>query len=177
LRIGGFATGIRVSLLPILAELAERHPAVDVVISEYEPIEALHCLPTTTSTGPDLRLQPGSRGAGARALEKRCRCGRSRGGLGVRGGRTGRPADVATYADRKWWIVNSRNTADEEAVRTLAALAGFTPRSRIRSTSLELVEDLVVAGTASGSCRSDDPPAWRQGRAVDDPEVILPPTR
>lgn len=33
LRVGGFATGIRVSLLPILAELADRHPAIDVVIS------------------------------------------------------------------------------------------------------------------------------------------------
>ena len=28
LRVGGFATGIRVSLLPILADLARRHPAV-----------------------------------------------------------------------------------------------------------------------------------------------------
>src|SRR6478736_8982374 len=40
LRVGGFATGVRVSLLPILTELSARHPAVDVVISEYEPIEA-----------------------------------------------------------------------------------------------------------------------------------------
>src|SRR6185437_12294597 len=38
-RVGGFATGIRVSLLPMLAEIAERYPAVDLVISEYEPIE------------------------------------------------------------------------------------------------------------------------------------------
>src|SRR5882757_1620237 len=44
LRIGGFATGIRVSLLPILAELAERLPAVEVLISEYEPIEAFALL-------------------------------------------------------------------------------------------------------------------------------------
>jgi DNA-binding transcriptional LysR family regulator len=44
LRVGGFATGIRVSLLPILAELASTHPQVDVVISEYEPIEAFRLL-------------------------------------------------------------------------------------------------------------------------------------
>src|SRR6202163_3880463 len=44
LRIGGFATGIRISLLPVMAELATTHPQVDVVISEYEPIEAFRLL-------------------------------------------------------------------------------------------------------------------------------------
>src|SRR6476469_181256 len=44
LRVGGFATGVRVSLLPILTELSARHPAVNVVISEYEPIEAFRQL-------------------------------------------------------------------------------------------------------------------------------------
>src|SRR3954449_2419054 len=31
-RVGGFATGIRVSLLPIVADLAEKYPKVDFVI-------------------------------------------------------------------------------------------------------------------------------------------------
>lgn len=44
LRVGGFATGIRVSLLPILAELADTHPGVEVLISEYEPVEAFGLL-------------------------------------------------------------------------------------------------------------------------------------
>src|SRR5690242_7286225 len=44
LRVGGFATGIRVSLLPILAELADTHPGVEVVVSEYEPVEAFGLL-------------------------------------------------------------------------------------------------------------------------------------
>src|SRR5882757_11261159 len=35
-RVGGFATGIRVSLLPILHDLSAAHPQVDVMVSEYE---------------------------------------------------------------------------------------------------------------------------------------------
>ena len=50
-RVGGFATGIRVSLLPIVADLAERYPKVELVISEYEPIEAFALL-----TDDDLDL-------------------------------------------------------------------------------------------------------------------------
>ena len=50
-RVGGFATGIRVSLLPIVADLAERYPKVELVISEYEPIEAFALL-----TNDDLDL-------------------------------------------------------------------------------------------------------------------------
>jgi DNA-binding transcriptional LysR family regulator len=45
-------------------------------------------------------------------------------GLGVPADTPDGPAD---YADRTW-IVNSRNTADEDAVRTLASLAGSAPR-------------------------------------------------
>src|SRR5215218_5310491 len=39
-RVGGFATGIRVSLLPIVRELTVTHPSVEVAVSEYEPLEA-----------------------------------------------------------------------------------------------------------------------------------------
>jgi DNA-binding transcriptional LysR family regulator len=42
--------------------------------------------------------------------------------------------------------VNSRHTADEDALRTLASLAGFTPRVSHRIDSLDLVAELVVAG-------------------------------
>jgi DNA-binding transcriptional LysR family regulator len=70
-----------------------------------------------------------------------------------------RSPDVSAYADRTW-IVNSRNTADEDAVRTSGALAGFGPRIAHQIDSLELVEDLIVAeygvgllpvGTPTGS--------------------------
>src|SRR3954463_1211676 len=59
-RVGGFATGIRVSLLPIVRELASTHPRIDLAISECEPIEAFALLVdedldlaiTTTTTLP-----------------------------------------------------------------------------------------------------------------------------
>ncbi|GAA1619555.1 hypothetical protein GCM10009789_86590 [Kribbella sancticallisti] len=64
-----------------------------------------------------------------------------------RSGRTtGTSADVlGAFADRDW-IVNSRNTGDEQVVRTLAALAGFEPRITQRADSLSLVQDMILAG-------------------------------
>ena len=70
-------------------------------------------------------------------------------GLGVPADTPDGPVDIGDYAD--WaWIVNSRNTADETAVRTLASLAGFTPRIAHEIDSLELVEDLIIAGYGVG---------------------------
>ena len=46
--------------------------------------------------------------------------------------------------------MTSRNTADEDAVRTLASLAGFVPRIAHEIDSLELVEDLILAGYGVG---------------------------
>src|ERR671937_2967130 len=43
-RVGGFATGIRLSLLPIVTDLAQRYPKVEFVVSEYEPLEAFALL-------------------------------------------------------------------------------------------------------------------------------------
>ena len=80
-------------------------------------------------------------------------------GLGVPADRptyAARPTDLAAFADRDW-IVNSRNTADEEVVRTLASMAGFTPRIAHRIDSLELVEDLIVAGPGRRAAARDDP--------------------
>ncbi len=147
-RVGGFATGIRISLLPIVAELAQRYPEVDFVISEYEPIEAFALLTNDDldlALTYDYNLAPASPGA---VLETMPLWSVSW-GLGVPADTADGPADVATYAD--WtWIVNSRNTADEDAVRTLAAMAGFTPRIAHQIDSLELVEDLIAAGYGVG---------------------------
>src|SRR6188768_2049770 len=44
IRVAGFATAIRRSLLPVVDELAESHPGVEVLISEYEPLEAFDLL-------------------------------------------------------------------------------------------------------------------------------------
>lgn len=124
LRVGGFATAIRVSLLPVLAELAVSHPRVDVIISEYEPIEAIRLLADDAldlALTYDYNLAPAS----ADAVLETVALWSTPWGLAV-------PADapdtknLGAYAHHSW-IVNSRNSADEEAVRTLGALAGFTP--------------------------------------------------
>lgn len=143
LRVGGFATGIRVSLLPILAGLADRHPGIDVVISEYEPLEAFRLLTDDDldlALTYDYNLAPAAPGPVLTSLPLWA----TSWGLGVRRDAPDGPADLADYAAHTW-IVNSRNTADEDAVRTLAALAGFTPRIAHEIDSLELVEDLIVA--------------------------------
>ena len=52
LRVAGFATSDPRTLLPVVTELAVSHPAVEVMIYEYEPAEALACSPPTTSIWP-----------------------------------------------------------------------------------------------------------------------------
>ncbi|MBV9920359.1 MAG: LysR family transcriptional regulator, partial [Pseudonocardia sp.] len=84
-------------------------------------------------------------------------------GLAVPAGEPGDddPSAVAVFAryrDRDW-IVNSRNTADEEVVRTLASMAGFAPRVVHRADSLDLVDDLIVAGLGVGLLPADRPTA------------------
>ena len=60
------------------------------------------------------------------------------------------------FADADW-IVNSRNIADEHVVRPLASLAGFEPRIAHRADSLELVQDLIVAGLGVGLLPAEMP--------------------
>lgn len=148
LRIGGFATGIRVSLLPILADLALSHPAVEVVISEYEPTEAFALLADDDldlALTYDYNLAPASPGVALETVP----LWSSPWGLGVPTGEPDGPVDVSDYAERPW-IVNSRNTADEDAVRTLGALNGFTPRIAHQIDSLGLIEELIAAGYGVG---------------------------
>jgi DNA-binding transcriptional LysR family regulator len=83
------------------------------------------------------------------------------------------PDVLRRYADAGW-IVNSRDTADETAVRAIAALAGFVPRVTHRADSLELVQDLILAGLGVGLLSADE--ALRPGvRTIElrDPEVEL----
>src|SRR6185503_4958388 len=44
LRIAGFATAVRRSLLPAIADLAESHPGIEVRVHEHEPPEAYELL-------------------------------------------------------------------------------------------------------------------------------------
>ena len=172
LRVGGFATGIRVSLLPILADLATRHPAVDVMISEYEPIEAFELLADDDldlALTYDYNLAPAAPGPVLETVP----LWQIPWGLGVPTSCADGPAHVADYA-HDTWIVNSRNTADEDAVRTLAAQAGFIPTIKHEIDSLDLVEDLIADGYGVGLL-----PIARPTRAgvkvvpLSGPEVIL----
>lgn len=147
-RIGGFATGIRVSLLPIVADLAATYPEVELVISEYEPVEAFSLLNDDSidlALTYEYNLAPASPGP---LLETEALWSITW-GLGVPVDFPDGPVDLSTYAGYTW-IVNSRNTADETAVRTLAALAGFAPRIAHEIDSLDLVEELIVAGFGVG---------------------------
>jgi DNA-binding transcriptional LysR family regulator len=149
LRVGGFATGIRVSLLPALADLASSHPRVDAIVSEYEPTEAFRLLvddDLDLALVYDYNLAPASPNPALDTVA----LWSTPWGLGVRfDEETGDSADLRDHADAAW-IVNSRNTADEDAVRTLAALTGFTPHIAHQIDSLDLVEDLILAGYGVG---------------------------
>ncbi|MGV9710461.1 LysR family transcriptional regulator [Gordonia sp. NPDC003424] len=142
-RVGGFATGIRVSLLPVLAELADAHPGVHTVVSEYEPIEAFRLLvddDLDLALSYDYNLAP----ATPDPVLHSTALWSTPWGLAVPDDASDR-VDLSDYAER-YWIVNSRNSADESAVRTLAALSGFMPKIAHQIDSLELVEDLILAG-------------------------------
>ena len=77
-----------------------------------------------------------------------------------------------TPSDR--WIGNSRNSADEDVVRLLGGMAGFEPRVAHQCDSLELVQDMIVAGYGVGMLPTDCEvgPASSSSRSRD-PEVVL----
>ena len=145
-RVAGFASAIRRSLLPAVDELRRTHPRVDVLIHEYEPIEAFDLLArddVDLALTYDYNLAPAPLRSDLEAVE----LWSLDWGLGVPA--TEKRASFASYTERDW-IVNSRNTADEDVVRVLASFAGFTPRIVHRIDSLELVDDLIVAGMGIG---------------------------
>src|SRR5262245_29288286 len=172
-RVGGFATGIRVSLLPIVRELAVTHPHVEVAISEYEPLEAFDLLvddDLDLAITYDYNLAPAS----PDAVLEMFPLWATTWGLGVRTDSAANDiAELSEFADSTW-IVNSRNTADEDAVRTLGALAGFIPQITHQIDSLDLVEDLILDGHGVGLLPVNRP--IRDGLTIlklSEPSVIL----
>jgi DNA-binding transcriptional LysR family regulator len=146
LRVAGFATGIRRSLLPAIDDLAHTHPRLEVRVYEYEPAEALDFLArddVDLAITYDYNLAPAS----WRSDHDVMQLWEIEWGLGVPTSQRRLP--FPAYADYDW-IVNSRHTADEEVLRTLASMAGFTPRVVHRIDALELVDDLIVAGLGVG---------------------------
>ncbi len=151
LRVGGFATAIRASLMPVIAELEVSHPQVRVLVNEYEPIEAFELLADDDldlALTYDYNLAPASPANTLATVP----LWTTDWGLAVPADavpRRARTAKIGQWADHPW-IVNSRNTADENAVRTLGSLAGFKPMISHKIDSLDLVEELIVAGYGVG---------------------------
>jgi DNA-binding transcriptional LysR family regulator len=169
-RVAGFATAIRRSLLPVIADLARHHPGVEVRLHEHEPPEALELLAgndVDLALTYDYDLAPAS----WRPDHHVTALWQAEWGLGVPTSRTKAP--FAAFADDDW-IVNSRHQADEQVLHILASMAGFTPKVVHRVDSLDLVDDLVVAGL--GVALLPRGPASRDGVTVlplTDPQVTL----
>jgi DNA-binding transcriptional LysR family regulator len=141
-RVAGFATAIRRSLVPVIDELATRHPGIEVRVHEHEPLEAFELLArdeVDLALVYDYDLAPAS----WRNDHDVTPLWEDEWGVAVPSGRP--QTTLAAHADEDW-IVNSRHTADEDVLRTIASIAGFTPKVVHRIDSLELVEDLIIAG-------------------------------
>jgi DNA-binding transcriptional LysR family regulator len=163
LRVAGFATAVRRSLMPIAASLSTSHPKVRLLIHEHEPAEAFARLAADEvdlALVYDYDLAPA---AFDRAVETTA-LWTAAWSLGVPAADAVRPepaggtaVEVLGRFRSHGWIVNSRNTADEQAVRTVASMAGFEPAVAHRVDSLELVEDLIAAGLGVGLLPADHP--------------------
>jgi DNA-binding transcriptional LysR family regulator len=152
LRVAGFTTAIRSYLLPVIAGLAASHPRIHVLIREHEPAEARQLLAADQADLAltyDHNLAP----AATDPAITPSLLWTALWGLGVP---AHEPADDGTAPEvfarfrARDWIGNSRNTADEDVIRTLASMAGFTPRITHRADSLDLVQDMITAGLGVG---------------------------
>jgi DNA-binding transcriptional LysR family regulator len=165
-RVAGFATAIRRSLLPVLERLSADHPAVRLRVHEHEPAEAFALLAAADvdlALVYDYSLAPVAFDATLHPTPL-WSAGWSLGVPDALDAPRERPrGDEAPSVFRRFsqagWIVNSRGTADEHVVRTIASLAGFEPRIAHRADSLELVQDLIVAGLGVGLLPADQRPA------------------
>ena len=175
-RVAGFATAIRESLVPVLDEISASHPAVHLLIHEHEPAEAYALL---ASDDVDLALTYDYDLAPAhfdRTVEA-TPLWTAAWGLGVptaESGVGGSAREVFAHFAERDWIVNSRFTADGDVVRTMGSLAEFEPRVTHRVDSLELVQDLIAGGLGVGLLPAG--PSLRAGVAViplADPEARL----
>ncbi|HEY7812631.1 MAG TPA: LysR family transcriptional regulator [Nakamurella sp.] len=160
--VAGFATGIRHALIPAIRRLAAEHPRITLHVREHEPPEAVEALAAGTVdlalvydyTLAPIRFDrtfdvarlwtaPWSLGVPAQTVDEPFA------GLDA-------PGIVHRYRDHRW-IVNSRNTADEDLLRIMASMAGFEPEIAHRADSLDLVQDLITSGQGIGLLPADGP--------------------
>jgi DNA-binding transcriptional LysR family regulator len=175
-RVAAFATAVRTSLLPVVRALASDHPDVRLRIHEHEPPEALDLLSTDDvdlALTYDYNLAPSTVDRSVEAVP----LWETAWSLGVPIAPGRARGDALSVFDRfrnEDWIVNSRHTADEDVVRTVGALAGFRPRVTHRADSLELVQDMIVAGLGVGLLPAGQRPmAGVSLLPLTDPEVLL----
>lgn len=150
-RVAGFASAVRRALVPLVSELRASHPDVELVILEHEPAEAFALLArddVDLVLAYDYDLAP----VAADPAVLTTPLWTVPWGLGAPAGSDGSGTSLEVLARHRDdpWIVNSRGTADEEAARTLASMAGFAPRVVHRVDSLDLVADLVAGGLGVG---------------------------
>jgi len=157
--VAGFATGIRLALLPTINRICADHPRIVLRVREHEPPEALAAL---AAGEVDLALVYDHSLAPIRfaAPLEVIRLWSARWSLGVPAGESvgsaddlpdgARAPEVVRAFRRHRWIVNSRNTADEDVVRIMAAMGEFEPDIAHRADSLDLVEDLITTGNGVG---------------------------
>ncbi|WP_285650890.1 LysR family transcriptional regulator [Actinomycetospora sp. NBRC 106375] len=158
-RVAGFATAIRRALLPTVEALARTHPQVRLTIREYEPAEAHAMLVADQidlALTYDYDLAPAVLDPDLTATS----LWSTSWGLAVPAaevapeGYENALAVVDAFRGQPW-IGNSRNQADEQVLRTLASMAGFHRHMTHEADSLELVEDLVLAGLGVGLLPAD----------------------
>ncbi|WP_305783249.1 LysR family transcriptional regulator [Symbioplanes lichenis] len=155
LRVASFAAAIRRALVPVIGTLARDHPRVRLHLREHEPAEALSLLAADEADLAltyDYDLAPATFDPAFGVT----RLWSIPWALGVPD--QGGPASFGDARDLDW-IVNSRNTADDDVIRTVAALEGFEPRIVHRADSLGLVQVLIVAGLGVGLLPADMPVA------------------
>jgi len=151
-RVAAFASAVRQVLLPVARILAGRQPEVQVHIHEHEPAEALDLL---AADQVDLALTYDYNLAPARFERSLVSqpLGSTPWGLGTPT-TPGRERGTALEVFRRYrdhdWIVASRNPADEEVIRLVASLAGFQPRITHSADSLELLQEMILAGLGVG---------------------------
>jgi len=145
-RVAAFATAARDVLIPAARTLQTNHPLVRLHLYEHEPTEADRVDLALTY---DYNLAPYRFDPTVQALP----LWQTSWSLAVPAGTqcpaADAPAAFHEFRDRDW-VVNSRETADEDVVRTVASMAGFAPTIGHRADSLELVQDIVAAGLAIG---------------------------
>jgi DNA-binding transcriptional LysR family regulator len=170
-RVAGFASAVRRALLPVTVHLSAEHPNVRLLIHEHEPAEVTALLSSDeidlglvyeynlapAATDPALEYRP--LWTTAWSLGVPAASASARAGASAKAGATAKAGAAAVFGRFRDddWIVNSRSAADEVAVRTIASMAGFEPRIAHHADSLELVQDLIVAGLGVGLLPGDQP--------------------